>query len=73
MPRTLKVTFAAAVVVAAVTPSLAAPPDRRDVGNMRDPASYSGFVFRQDGKPLGRDPDANIRFELMRDGYANDN
>jgi len=73
MPRTLTLMFAAAVVVAAATPSLAAPPDRHDVGNLYNAAPYSGFVVRQDGKLLGRDPDAHIRFELMRDGYANEN
>ena len=73
MPRTLKLMFAAIAVVAVATPSLAAPPDRSNSQYARDAVRYSGNVFRQDGKLLGRDPDANIRFELNRDGYANEN
>jgi hypothetical protein len=30
-------------------------------------------VYREDGKYLGADPDARVRFELHRDSHANDN
>jgi hypothetical protein len=69
MSRNFKFLIAAGAVVAFATPSLAAPPDRRVPQDTRD----SAFVFRNDGKFLGRDPDVNVRFELMRDGYANEN
>ena len=65
----LKFLLAAGAIVAVATPALAAPPDRRDSQDRRD----SGFVFRPDGKFLGKDPDVNVRFELMRDGYTNEN
>ena len=73
MPRTLKLTFAAAAAIAVATPSLAAPPDRQGFLYDSGAVQNSGYVFRPDGKLLGRDPDANIRFQLNRDGYANEN
>lgn len=73
MPRILKLMFAAAAAVALATPSLAAPLDRQDFLYNSDAVQNSGYVFRPDGKLLGRDPDANIRFQLNRDGYANEN
>ncbi len=69
MSRNLTLLLAAGAVLAVATPAFAAPPDRRDSQDKQD----SGYVFRQDGKYLGRDPDASVRFELMRDGYANEN
>ena len=30
-------------------------------------------VTRWDGKVVGADPDVNVRFQLMRDGFANEN
>ena len=30
-------------------------------------------VIRWDGHVVGADPDANVRFQLMRDGYADEN
>ena len=30
-------------------------------------------VYRSDGKYLGADPDARVRFELYRDSHASDN
>ncbi|HXX08416.1 MAG TPA: hypothetical protein VEJ43_10165 [Pseudolabrys sp.] len=30
-------------------------------------------VIGWDGRVLGADPDRNIRFQLMRDGFANEN
>lgn len=35
------------------------------------PAS-SDTVFRPDGKIVGADPDVNIRFQLLRDEFANE-
>jgi hypothetical protein len=69
MSRKLKILIAAGAVVAVATPSLATPPDHRVAQDARD----SAFVFRNDGKFVGRDPDVNVRFELMRDAYANEN
>jgi hypothetical protein len=69
MSRNLKLLLAAGAVLAVATPALAVPPDRSDSRDWRD----SGYVFRQDGKYLGKDPDTNVRFELMRDGYADEN
>ena len=75
--RILKLMFAAAAAVAVATPSLAAPLERHDfLYNSEAMQNYGqnyGYVFRPDGKLLGRDPDANIRFQLNRDGYANEN
>ena len=31
------------------------------------------WVVREDGKIVGRDPDANVRYELLRDAYGRDN
>ena len=33
----------------------------------------SPTVYRWDGKPVGADPDSRIRFQLVRDGYADEN
>ena len=73
MSRNLKLLIAAGAVVAFAAPSLAAPPDRSVPQNAAGYTSDSALVFRSDGKYLGRDPDTNIRFELMRDGYADEN
>jgi hypothetical protein len=73
MSRNLKLLLAAAAVVAIATPSLAAPPDHAVRQDVRDSVSNSTLVFRNDGKFLGKDPDVNVRFELLRDGYADEN
>jgi hypothetical protein len=36
------------------------------------PATSSDTVFRPDGKIVGADPDVNIRFQLLRDEFANE-
>jgi hypothetical protein len=35
-------------------------------------APTSDTVFRPDGKIVGADPDLNIRFQLLRDEFANE-
>jgi len=59
--------FFAAVAAAPLiaTPSFAGP--------SQDASSYaSNPVVRSDGKVLGADPDIGIRFQLLRDDYANE-
>ena len=60
-----------------VTPTLA-----RTLVNRVEPApeAYSFIdqsgaqaVVRWDGHVVGADPDENVRFQLMRDGFANEN
>jgi hypothetical protein len=73
MSRNVKLLVVAAAVVVMATPSLAASPDHAVRQDVRDSASNSTLVFRNDGKFLGKDPDVNVRFELLRDGYADEN
>ena len=71
--------LSASVVIPALiaTPTLA-----RTLLNRAQPApeAYSFIdqndaqaVVRWDGHVVGADPDVNVRFQLMRDGYANEN
>ncbi len=74
MSRNLKLLLAAGAAVAVIAaPAFAAPPDHAVRQDVRDQVSNSTLVFRNDGKFLGKDPDVNVRFELMRDGYADEN
>lgn len=41
--------------------------DVRDAANDNSPT-----VYRTDGKALGSDPDARVRFELLREQYNSD-
>lgn len=64
---TMKLCFVAAAAASLLaTPSFAGP--------AQDTApNASEIVVRMDGKVLGTDPDARIRFELARDSYADEN
>lgn len=62
----MKLLFVAAVASLIATPSFA--------GAAQYTASYeSKIVYRTDGKALGTDPDVRVRFELLRDAYADEN
>ena len=64
-----------------VTPYLAMSAQKRVVANeafasvSEMPGSLGGVytVVGWDGRVVGADPDRNIRFQLMRDAFANEN
>jgi hypothetical protein len=57
--------LAVGVVSLFATPSLASV--------SQDTPTFGNTVFRPDGKIVGTDPDINVRFQLMRDSFANEN
>jgi hypothetical protein len=61
--RRLKLCVAIGTVALIATPALAG------MVQDRDPT----VVYRWDGKIAGKDPDANVRFQLLRDSFANEN
>jgi hypothetical protein len=69
--RSLTVVLLMSVGTAVLTaaPAAAAGPQRATYDSYSDPYK----VVREDGKIIGRDPDANVRYELMRDAYGRDN
>jgi len=74
--KLLAVATGAAVLI--VTPCLAGPYDRTAATSSGLYASDQGAydanpVARWDGKIVGADPDVNVRFQLMRDGFADEN
>jgi hypothetical protein len=76
--RTTLLSIAIGVAALIATPAMAGPG-----GSVATPASESytmdaaayaaNPVARWDGKIVGRDPDVNVRYELRRDGFADEN
>ena len=53
--------------------ALIATPALAGQAQTKDPTKDPNTVVRWDGKIAGKDPDANIRFQLLRDAFANEN
>ena len=66
---TLMPLISVATALLTAAPAVAGDPQRAIYNSYSDPYA----VVRQDGKIIGRDPDASVRYELMRDAYARDN
>jgi hypothetical protein len=67
--KLLLVAFAASLLA---TPSFART-IHTDAVPAVDASWADASVYRSDGKYLGADPDARVRFELYRDSHASDN
>lgn len=81
LSRTLKLALIAAGTVTLIAnPAFARTAQKRVVANeafasvSEMPGSLGGvYVVGWDGRVAGADPDRNIRFQLMRDAFANEN
>ncbi len=82
LSRTIKLAFIAVGTVTLIAnPAFARTAQKRVVANeafasVSDmPGSLGGVytVVGWDGRVVGADPDRNIRFQLMRDAFANEN
>jgi hypothetical protein len=73
--RTITVLMVTIAVTAFVNPALAAKKKSavQAYAMATVTAPNSRTVIGWDGRTLGADPDQNIRFQLMRDGFANEN
>ena len=82
LSRTIKLAFIAVGTVTLIAnPAFARTAQKRVVANeafasvSEIPGSRGGVytVVGWDGRVVGADPDRNIRFQLMRDAFANEN
>ena len=82
LSRTMKLAFIAVGTVTLIAnPAFARTAQKRVVANesfasvSEMPGSLGGVytVVGWDGRVVGADPDRNIRFQLMRDAFANEN
>jgi len=74
MSSRVKLLSAVAAVVLVATPAFAGKTHKSTALDAYASADYGPTsVVRWDGKYAGQDPDQNIRFQLMRDAFANEN
>jgi hypothetical protein len=70
MSSRLKLAVAIGTATLIATPAFAAM-----IQNNAPYQTYNPYttVYRWDGKYAGQDPDGNVRFQILRDGFANEN
>ena len=70
--RSVKVALAVAVAMAAIAnPAFAQK--KKALEAYASASQGQNIVVGWDGRVVGTDPDKNIRFQLMRDAFANEN